>query len=177
MIKNKLKVNDSKTEFMIIAPRNFHAKNQGLNISIKVGQAEIHPCTSVWDLEATLDQFMDMLQQVSQVVRGMYANICRIGKICHLLDPKTCTTRVSYLVTSQRDYHNALLANTPSSTLRLLQLTQNVAARQVSGTRKSEDISPVLVSLHWLPVHKRVMFKILVFVYKALHCCAPNYLS
>jgi len=177
MIQNKLKVNDSKTEFMIIAPRHFHAKLRGLDISIRVGQAEITPSTAVRDLGAILDQFMDMQQQVSHVVRGMYANIRRISKIRHLLDPGTRATVIGSLVTSRLDFHNALLANLPMSTLRPLQLAQNVAARLVSGTRKSEHISPVLDSLHWLPVHKRVMFKILVFVYRALHGCAPIYLS
>jgi len=37
---------------------------------------------------------------------------------------------------------------------------QNAAARLVTGTRRSDHITPVLRQLHWLPVRQRVAFKI-----------------
>ena len=58
-----------------------------------------------------------------------------------------------------------------------LQKIQNVAARMISGTSRFEHISPVLMDLHWLPVKKRVDFKLLVITYKALHGLAPAYIS
>ena len=39
-----------------------------------------------------------------------------------------------------------------------------------------EHITPVLASLHWLPVVFRIDFKILLLVYKALNGLAPSYL-
>ncbi len=38
-------------------------------------------------------------------------------------------------------------------------------------------ITPVLASLHWLPVRFRIEFKILLIVLKILHGLAPAYLS
>ena len=38
-------------------------------------------------------------------------------------------------------------------------------------------ITPVLASLHWLPVKARADFKVLLLTYKALHGLAPTYLS
>ena len=35
----------------------------------------------------------------------------------------------------------------------------------------------VLIDLHWLPVKQRIEFKLLIFVFKALHGSAPSYLS
>ncbi len=58
-----------------------------------------------------------------------------------------------------------------------LQMVQNAAARLLTGSRKFDRISPILTSLHWLPVKQRIEFKILVFVFKALHGLAPTYLS
>ena len=40
-----------------------------------------------------------------------------------------------------------------------------------------EHITDTLVSLHWLPIHERVEYKILLLVFKALHGLAPGYLS
>src|SRR4029434_7343058 len=42
---------------------------------------------------------------------------------------------------------------------------------------KYEHISPVLASLHWLPVKSRIDFKVLLLTYKALNDLAPNYLK
>ena len=54
----------------------------------------------------------------------------------------------------------------------------NKADRQVVLlTYISSHITPVLEYLHWLPVRQRIMFKVLVFIYKALHAVAPKYLA
>jgi len=47
------------------------------------------------------------------------------------------------------------------------------------GTRtgRREHISPVLQELHWLPVRRRVVFKLATLMFKSLHGCAPSYLS
>ena len=42
-------------------------------------------------------------------------------------------------------------------------------------TPKREHMTPVLRDLHWLPIIKRVQFKILLLVFKSLHCEAPSY--
>lgn len=54
---------------------------------------------------------------------------------------------------------------------------QNAAARLLTGVRKRDHITPVLQSLHWLPVKFRIDFKILLFVYKVLSGLAPQYIS
>lgn len=44
-------------------------------------------------------------------------------------------------------------------------------------TEKREHITPVLASLLWLPVHFRVDFEILLFVFEALHGLTRQYIS
>ena len=61
--------------------------------------------------------------------------------------------------------------------LQKLQSVQNMAARMVSGVRRSEHITPVLQDLHWLPVSQRVVFKTALMVWKCVHGVAPAYLS
>ena len=43
--------------------------------------------------------------------------------------------------------------------------------------KKIEHITPVLINLHWLPIEQRVIFKLLLYTYKALHGLAPDYLA
>ena len=63
------------------------------------------------------------------------------------------------------------------SQLDKLQRVQNVAARLVSGVRKPDHISPTLKALHWLPIEKQIIFKILLMTYKTLNGLAPSYLT
>ena len=56
-----------------------------------------------------------------------------------------------------------------------LQLIQNAAARIVSKAGKYEHVSTILRSLHWLPIHYRIIFKVLLTV--ALHGLSAGYLS
>jgi len=64
----------------------------------------------------------------------------------------------------------------PKKTMRQLQLIQIAAARILSRTRKHEH-TPVLRSLHWLPVTFRIDFKVLLVVYKSLNGLGPQYIA
>ena len=52
----------------------------------------------------------------------------------------------------------------------------NSAARLILRRPRSDSARPLLQELHWLPVVRRVDFKILVLSYKAMHGEAPVYL-
>ncbi|XP_060798433.1 uncharacterized protein LOC132900385 [Neoarius graeffei] len=65
----------------------------------------------------------------------------------------------------------------PSQDLSKLQRIQNAAARMVTLKKKYDHITPVLRSLHWLTVKKRIIFKILLMTFKVLNGLVPSYLS
>ena len=44
-------------------------------------------------------------------------------------------------------------------------------------THSHESVSPVLHTLHWLPVKDRLVFKLLRIAYKCQHQLAPHYLQ
>ncbi len=58
-----------------------------------------------------------------------------------------------------------------------LQLVQNSAARLLTGTKNREHITSALLKLHWLPVQYRIYYKMLLYVFEALHGSAPEYIS
>ena len=58
-----------------------------------------------------------------------------------------------------------------------LQRVQNNLARIVTGGRRRDHITPVLRDLHWLPVAKRIEYKVALITHKVLHQKQPQYLS
>ena len=58
-----------------------------------------------------------------------------------------------------------------------LQKVQNNAARVITGVKKQDHITPVLMDFHWLPVKQRIEFKALLLVYKYMKGTAPSYLK
>lgn len=178
MIVNKLKLNEDKTEFMIVTSRYYKATYQQLNPCLTVGGVPIKPTRSVRNLGAMFDCVMSMEDHVNSVKRSMYFHIREIGRIRRYLDQHTCHLAVQSLVISRLDYANILLLGLPKSLLHGLQVAQNTAARLISRTRRSDHITPVLKSLHWLPVAQRLHHKCLTMVFKGLNSTnAPVYLQ
>ena len=58
-----------------------------------------------------------------------------------------------------------------------VQRVQNAAARIALDLCKFCHITPALRQLHWLPVVKRIQFKILPLTFKAIHGLSPPYIS
>ena len=58
-----------------------------------------------------------------------------------------------------------------------LQRVQNPAARLLSKKPRYSHITPVMVDLHWLPVRFRIIFKVILFTFKAVHGTAPTYIT
>ncbi len=82
---------------------------------------------------------------------------------------------VQAFVISKLDCCNALLAGLPSNTIKPLQMIQNTAARLVFNEPKRAHVTPLFVSLHWLPVAARIQFKTLMLAYRTTTGSAPTY--
>jgi len=61
--------------------------------------------------------------------------------------------------------------------VRRLQSAQNAAARLICRLRRFDHVINALVSLLWLRVPERVVYKIAVLTFKVLHGIAPEYLG
>ena len=78
---------------------------------------------------------------------------------------------------SRLDYCNSVFLNMKKSNLYKLQKVQNAAARLVVQKRKRDSISATLKELHWLRIESRILFKLLLFVYKYTRGNSPTNLK
>ena len=134
---------------------------------------------TVRDIGVVLDSGLDMSAQVSRMYHNQsaYFQLHNIAKIRHCLTVNACKTIVHALVTSKLDYGNAVLFGINGRLLNKLQMTQNSAARLIMRQRRRDHITPVLIELHWLPIRFRVMYKLLVLTFLAIHNLAPAYIT
>ena len=84
-------------------------------------------------------------------------------------------TLVLGLVISHLDYSNGIMFGLPETSLRKLQVMQNIAAKLVLKMDKYSSATEARRLLHWLPIKARIEFKILSLVYKCLEGTAPEY--
>jgi len=133
--------------------------------------------STVTNLGVVFDSQLTMAAHISSVCRSGFFQLRQLRTIRRSLTPEATRALVQAFVSCRLDYCNSLLVGVAEVHLRRLQSVQNAAARLVSGARRHDHITPVLATLHWLPVRQRVVFKTAVLVWKCLHGEAPRYLA
>ena len=174
MRSNWLKLNDDKTEVMVFGSKQAMARQQ--SISLKIGDAEVKSTGKVKNLGIIEDPQLSMTHQVNAVCKSAFYQLRNIARIRSYLTDEATKTLVQSLVISRLDYGNSLYYGISKANMNKLQHVQNAAARLVARKSRRDHITPTLYMLHWLPVEYRVIFKLLVLVYRAVNGQAPEYL-
>jgi hypothetical protein len=175
MNKNRLKLNDSKTEFIIFGTKSKLSKVK--TKSVQVGEEKIEASKKVRNIGALFDSEIKMDIQVKNMCRSAWLNLYNIGKIRNYLTVEQTKTIVHAYVTSKLDANNALLAGITLELKAQLQRVQNAASKVITRNKKCDHATPLLHDLHWLPIEDRIQFKILLLTFKALNNEGPVYLK
>ena len=174
MRTNLLKLNDKKTEFILLGTNQQLKLVQDINI--RIGNDIIHPVQSVRNLGFWYDSDMKNTSHINKVVSTSFINLCNISRIRWLLNKDTCKILVQALVLTQLDYCNSLLLGTTQHRLHKLQSIQNMACKVIYNKRKYDHIGMDMLNLHWLKINERITFKIAVLVYLCINGSVPGYL-
>ena len=160
---------------MLIGNNERVKENQGSKIQI--GQDDIPIVNKVRNLGTYFDSEMKMSHQISALCKSLNFELKKISHIRQYISVETCKKLVVALLFSRLDYCNSLLVNLPDTAIKRLQTIQNHASRLVLRKYKFESATPLLETLHWLPVKKRAEYKAACLVYKCLAGEGPAYLS
>ena len=143
---------------------------------IIVGNSEVKRVHQARNLGVIFDSDMSMKSQISKVVSSASYHIHNIWRIRKYLNKEAAEQIVHSFVTCRLDMCNSLYVGLPKNQISRLQRVQNMAARLITISKRSDSISNILKSLHWLPVSKRIIYKILLITYKTLRYSSPKYL-
>ena len=123
----------------------------------------------------TMKCFSNTFQQPVKLLPFTFEALARSQDISLRIHAPHLSTAL--YISTRIDNCNSLLVNLPACSLQKLQRVLNTAARIVSLRPKRDDIIPVLISLHWLPIEHRIHYKIMLLVFRCLHNLAPSYPS
>ena len=174
MIRNGLIMNNDKTEFLLIG-----TKQQLVKVSInhvKVGSANIVPTSHAKNLGAWFDSNLSTSVHITNACSALFFHLYNIRKISKYLSRECKKTLIHALVRGRLDYCNSLLYGSPAYLVKKMHRAQNSAARLIFQVSKFNHVTPLLSTLQWLPVKYRIIFKLLIITYKAIHGLAPSYL-
>src|SRR2546425_11527841 len=91
------------------------------------------------------------------------------------LDPNSSIQLANALVSSKLDYCNSLFNSLPDISIKRLQRVQNFLVRVIfPSLKRSDHITPALVKLHWILIHKRIKFKVATITFKVLKNRQPS---
>ena len=175
MVSDRLLLNDEKTEFLLIGTRQQLIKVGFL--PLRVGTIDLEPVNCVRNLGVWFDSMLSMETHINKVCSSGFYFLHNLRRIRKYLSQDCLVTLIHAFVTSRLDYCNSLIYGLPQCQISKLQRVQNAAARIALDLSKFDHISPALRQLHWLPVVKRIQFKILLLTFKAIHGLTPPYLS
>ena len=175
IISNKLKMNDSKTECIVIGSYQQLGK---INLtSILVGEHRITVLDDIRNLGAYFDKNLSMKTHVDAKYTAAFHQLYSLRRIRKYLSHQATESLIHAFIFSHIDYCNGLLNGVSKHLMNKLQRIQNMAARLVYKLPKFSHVTPLLINLHWLPVEYRIRYKILLFTFKAIHQSAPQYIN
>ena len=170
---NMLKLNDNKTELMLVTSK----RTRYLHTSITIGNAQIHLKRSARNFGFTLYCHLTMNAHVSNIAQTCYFELCRLASIRRFQTSSATATLVSAFVLSRIDYCSSLLFGSTHDVTSHLQRIQNYAARVIMRLPKSSSITTHLKSFHWLPVKIRSTYKIACLCYHRHSSTALSYVA
>ncbi|XP_046578768.1 uncharacterized protein LOC124286436 [Haliotis rubra] len=121
-----LKVNQEKTEFIIVSSKN--PKVDTSDMQVQVGDSSVKSADTVKNLGVHFDHKLTMERQVNAIAKSCYFQIRSISAIRRYITEDCCKTLVHALVTSRLDYGNCLIRGLPETLTSRLQKVQNCAA-------------------------------------------------
>lgn len=166
-----LRLNSAKTVFV---PFSRQPDIMDSCAPIRLGDVDVVPSGEARNLGVVFDSGLTFQPHIAYVRKTAFFQLRRL-QLCKRFVPRgLLVCLIHAFITSRLDFCNSLFFGLPENRMHRLQSVQNAAAKFLTGRRKYDSATEALDQLHWLPVRKRVLYKISCIGYH-LHLRTPFY--
>ncbi len=144
------------SEGVIIGPKSPTSNN--LEHGLTLDGCSLDSSSSARNLGVLFDSNLSFDRHISSICKTELFHLKNISKLRPMLSMSNAEMLIHAFMISRLDYCNALLGGCSARLINKLQMVQNAAASVLTRTRKYDHISPVLSTLHWLPIKHRIDF-------------------
>ena len=129
MLCDKLKINDGKTDFILIGMRQQLLKVH-VN-SLAIGDVQVSSVMSVKNLGTWMDSNLNLQVNINNTCKAAYYHLTNIRRIRKYLDENAAQKLIHTIIIGRIDYCNGILYGLPATQIIKLQRLQDAAARLV----------------------------------------------
>jgi hypothetical protein len=143
--------------------------------NVNIAGSVVKLSDKITTLGVTLDSTLTFKQHVSTVCKSANYHLRALKHIRPVLTDEMAMSIAVALIQSRLDYANSVLYHTSATNINKLQRIQNTAARLVLPYSHLSTNNR-LAQLHWLPISRRIEFKLAIITYRLLNTEQPAYL-
>jgi len=154
---SRLRLNPAKTEVMWLG--SGQQINQVDVSDILILSSIVKVVELARDLGVIIDSQLSLSSHVAALCRSGFYHLRQLRPLCRSLPTEATKTVVQTFISCRLDYCKFLLYGVTDKLMRQVQSVQDAGARLITGAKRREHITPILRQLHWLPVRRRVEFK------------------
>ena len=173
---NKLTLNLTKTEFMLVASRQKLSTFSEIP-SFSINDHPVKQVSSVKSLGVHIDQNMSWECDMQNICKKIASALGAIKRIRHLISFNILINVYDSLVQPHFHYCSVVWGNCGSGLSEKLQKLQNRAARILMYASYDSNIDELFRALGWRKLKYQRLESAAVMVYKSLHGMTPEYLT
>ena len=174
--ENSLKINTSKTKYMIIKNK-YNVISTQSNIDVCIYGNKIELVNEYKYLGVIIDDQLSFSKHAGYVTSKIAKKINLLGRISNVTTQWTRTVIYKSIISPHLNYCSSILFLLNNSELDKLQKKQNQAMRIILKCSKYTNIRLMLNNVGVLSVKQTITFNTMTFIYKILHGQLPVHLS
>ena len=172
---NRLSLNATKTEFMIIGSKQ-RVKNFD-QVDLNIQGQHIERVSQTKYLGVTIDSNITWSKHIETMYKRLSSKIGILRRIRHCV-PKYCLVTIyNSFILPLFDYCDIIFDSADKKHLDKLQILQNRSARIILGAHRLSHREDMFKKLGWLSLQNRRKLHKAVMMYKVIRGLAPDYLN
>ncbi len=176
LIANKLTLNETKTEFMIIGSRQRVPSFEQGPI-IKLGNQVIKRVPNKKTLGVILNEHLTWNKHIDEQNKKISNNIALLRRAKSFVPEHILNKMYNAFVIPNFYYCSTVWNDGHKNKLTKLSKLQKKAARVITGASYDERSNEIFRKLDWMPIHKSLSIRENIVTLKALTANSPNYLT